>query len=151
MEQPTQGSRKRQQKGKKVRPRTYSSSKAEGSTESGEDLEELTDYEKDLASPFNKQDIALVFGQSKLHVKKKHLIAVSPVFEAMFSPNFREGSLTEIHLPNKKRSHFVYFLRYLLPGFDDKITGKYTYKLLMFTAVQWQKKKQYVHQQSINA
>lgn len=110
-------------------PVVGSSSEDEGSFDLDEDLDEdleaLTSHEQNLASPFNEPNIALVFGQSKLHVQKEHLIAVSPVFEAMFSPKFLEGSMKEIPLPDKKLSHFVHLLRYLSPGFEDKLTGKY--------------------------
>ncbi|XP_071148716.1 BTB and MATH domain-containing protein 38-like [Mytilus edulis] len=97
---------------------------------SSHEAEVLTDSDEDLASPFNEQNIALVFGQRKLHVKKEHLIAVSPVFEAMFSSKFKEGSLTEISLPDKKLSHFVYFLRYLFPGFNDRLREDTAYDIL---------------------
>ncbi|CAG2226397.1 unnamed protein product [Mytilus edulis] len=99
-----------------------SDSDDEVSTDSVEDLEKLTSREKNLASPFNEPNIALVFGTSKLFVQRNHLIDVSPVFEAMFSSKFLEGSLKEIPLPGKKLSHFVHFLRYLSPGFEDELT-----------------------------
>ncbi|XP_052079256.1 uncharacterized protein LOC127717589 [Mytilus californianus] len=106
------------------------SSEDEGSTDSEEDLQKLTSQEINLASPFNEQNIALVFGESKLYVQKEHLIAVSPVFETMFSSKFLEGSLKEIPLPNKKLSHFVHFLRYLSPGFDDELTEATVHHML---------------------
>lgn len=102
-----------------------SGSDDELSTDSVEDLEKLTSREKKLASPFNEPNITLVFGTSKLYVQRDHLIDVSPVFEAMFSSKFLEGSLKEIPLPGKKLSHFVQFLRYLSPGFEDQLTGKH--------------------------
>lgn len=106
------------------------SSEDERSTDSDEDLEKLTSREQDLASPFNEPNIALVFGQSKLYVRKEHLIAVSPVFEAMFSSKFLEGSMKEIPLPDKKLSHFVHFLRYLSPGFKDELTEDTVHHML---------------------
>ncbi|CAC5418962.1 unnamed protein product [Mytilus coruscus] len=135
MEQPNQSRRlctrtAKESISKEKRPDNGSRNEAEGLTDSEEDLQELTNYEKNLASPFNEQNIALVFSQSKLYIQKEHLITVSPVFEAMFSPKFLEGSLTEIPLPDKKLSHFVYFLRYLFPGFDDKITEDTVHDML---------------------
>lgn len=88
-------------------------------------LEELTSNEQDLASPFTQQNVGLVFGNKKIFVQKELLIAVSPVFKAMFSPLFLEGSKEEVPLPGKKLSHFVLFLRYLTPGFNDELSGKY--------------------------
>lgn len=46
-----------------------SDSDDEVSTNSVEDLEKLTSREKNLASPFNEPNIALVFGTSKLYVQ----------------------------------------------------------------------------------
>lgn len=74
---------------------------------------------------FKESNIAFVFGKRKLHLQKEHIIAVYPVFEAMFSSKFLEGSLKEIPLPDKKINHFIHFLRYLSPGFEDELTGKY--------------------------
>lgn len=99
-------------------------------------LEELTTHERYLASPFTKQNVALVFGNSKLYVQKELLIAVSPVFKAMFSSSFLEGSKEEIPLPGKKLSHFVLFLRYLAPGFDDEISGRYTNSSIIWSSGQ---------------
>ncbi|VDI02816.1 Hypothetical predicted protein [Mytilus galloprovincialis] len=95
--------------------------------------EDLTEYEELIASPFKESNIAFVFGKRKLHLQKEHLIAVSPVFEAMFSSKFLEGSLTEIPLPDKKISHFVHFvhfLRYLSPGFLDELTEDTVHHML---------------------
>ncbi|XP_071150196.1 BTB and MATH domain-containing protein 38-like [Mytilus edulis] len=100
------------------------------STDSVKDLERLTSREKNLASPFNEPNIALVFGTSKLYVQRDHLINVSPVFEAMFSSKFLEGSLKEIPLPGKKLSHFIHFLRYLSPGFEDALTEDVVHHML---------------------
>ncbi|CAC5397309.1 unnamed protein product [Mytilus coruscus] len=93
-------------------------------------LEELTSHERDLASPFTKQNVGLVFGNSKLYVQKELLIAVSPVFKAMFSSSFLEGSGKEVPLPGKKLSHFVLFLRYLAPGFDDELSEDIVHHML---------------------
>lgn len=100
------------------------SSEEEGSTDSEERFEHLTSREKILASPFNEPNIAFVFGTSKLYTHKDYLIDISPVFKAMFSSTFLEGSVKEIPLPGKKISHFLHFLRYLSPGFEDDLTGK---------------------------
>ncbi|XP_071148033.1 BTB and MATH domain-containing protein 38-like [Mytilus edulis] len=102
----------------------------EVSTDSVEDLEKLTSREKNLASPFNEPNIALVFGTSKVYVQRDHLIDVSPVFEAMISSKFLEGSLKEIPLPGKKLSHFIHFLRYLSPGFEDELTEDTVHHML---------------------
>ncbi|XP_063411486.1 uncharacterized protein LOC134694406 [Mytilus trossulus] len=84
--------------------------------------EESIDLRADLASPFNEPNVAFVFEERKLYVEREQLIAVSPVFEAMFSSKFKEGSKKEISLPGKNINHFVRFLRYLCPGFDDELT-----------------------------
>lgn len=96
-----------------------------------EDLDEIKSDDENLASPFNEQNIVLVFDERKLFLQREHLIAVSPVFETMFSSKFPEGSMKEIPLPDKKHSHFVHFLRYLSPGFEDVLTGKYEYTTLL--------------------
>lgn len=100
---------------------------SEDEADSDTDFEEIKSDDENLASPFNEPNIILVFDKRKLYLRKEHLIAVSPVFEAMFSSKFLEGSMKEIPLPDKKHSHFVHFLRYLSPGFEDVLTGKYEY------------------------
>lgn len=90
------------------------------------DLEALTN----LASPFNEPNVAFVFEERKLYVEKEQLIAVSPVFEAMFSSKFKEGSEKEIPLPGKNLNHFVRFLRYLCPEFDDELTDDTVHLML---------------------
>lgn len=79
-----------------------------------------------LASPFNEPNVAIVIDERKLYIQKEQLIVVSPVFKLMFSSKFIEGSKKEITLPGKNLNHFVHFLRYLCPGFDDKLTGNIT-------------------------
>lgn len=100
------------------------SSEDEGSINSVEDLQELTTAEEHLVSPFNEPNIVLVFGKRKLYLQKEQLTDISPVFEAMFSSKLPVESMKEIHLPDKKLSHFVHFLRFLSPGFEDELTGK---------------------------
>ncbi|CAC5418961.1 unnamed protein product [Mytilus coruscus] len=112
------------------RANVVSWSEDEAPADSDEDLEELTSYEENLASPFNEPNITLVFGKRKLYLQKEHIIDVSPVFEAMFSSKFLEGSMKEIPLPDKKLSHFVHFLRYLSPGFEDELTEDTVHHML---------------------
>ncbi|XP_071150714.1 BTB and MATH domain-containing protein 38-like [Mytilus edulis] len=107
-----------------------SEDKKEHTPQQEDPLEELTSHERYLASPFTKQNVALVFGNSKLYVQKELLIAVSPVFKAMFSSSILEGSKEEIPLPGKQLSHFVLFLRYLAPGFDDEFSGDTVHDML---------------------
>ncbi|XP_071148843.1 BTB and MATH domain-containing protein 36-like [Mytilus edulis] len=95
-----------------------------------EDLDEIKSDDENLASPFNEQNIVLVFDERKLFLQREHLIAVSPVFETMFSSKFPEGSMKEIPLPDKKHSHFVHFLRYLSPGFEDVLTEATVHHML---------------------
>ncbi|CAC5418954.1 unnamed protein product [Mytilus coruscus] len=112
-------------------PTSFSDDIEDEDTPKEEDpLEELTSHERDLASPFTKQNVGLVFGNSKLYVQKEFLIAVSPVFKAMFSSSFLEGSKGEVPLPGKKLSHFVLFLRYLAPGFDDELSEDSVHHML---------------------
>ncbi|CAG2226399.1 unnamed protein product [Mytilus edulis] len=65
-------------------------------------LEELTTHERDLASPFSKQNVALVFVTDR---KKKYLY------------------------PGKTQS-FCSFLRYLSPGFDDEFSDDTVHDML---------------------
>ncbi|VDI34606.1 Hypothetical predicted protein [Mytilus galloprovincialis] len=69
--------------------------------------EDLTGYEELIASLFKESNIAFVFGKRKLYLQKEHVIAVSPVFEAMFSSKFLEGSLKEIPLPEDTVHHML--------------------------------------------
>lgn len=104
--------------------RVIDDTSCEDEDDSDEDFEEIKIDDESLASPFNEPNIVFVFDKRKLFLQKEHLIAVSPVFETMFSSKFLEGSMIEIPLPDKKHSHFVHFLRYLSPGFEDVLTGK---------------------------
>ncbi|VDI11416.1 Hypothetical predicted protein [Mytilus galloprovincialis] len=83
-----------------------------------------------LSSPFNEPNVAFVIEGRKLYVQKEQLVAVSPVFEALFSDKFLEGSKAEIPLPDKNLNNFVRFLRYLCPGFDDELTEDIVHHML---------------------
>ena len=90
-----------------------------------EDIESLSSIEQNLAAPFREPDLTIKIGNAKLYVKREHLMSESPVFHRMFTSGFKEASKNEINLPGKKLRVFIYFLRYILPGFNDKLSGKY--------------------------
>ncbi|KXJ05425.1 Kelch-like protein 15, partial [Exaiptasia diaphana] len=55
----------------------------------------------DFTSPWHFSDVVLLVEDRKFHVHKAILSMWSPVFERMFSSEFRERSAPEIPLPGK--------------------------------------------------
>lgn len=61
-------------------------------------------------------DLVLVVEGHKLHVSKTLLMIHSPVFETMFTADFKEKELGEIPLPEKKYSTMAALLEQIYPG-----------------------------------
>lgn len=78
-----------------------------------------------MKSIFAKQDTTLIVDGEKLFINKAELIEKSPVFEKMFTVDFKEKNAHEIELPGKNLQHFWKFLRCTLDGYQDDITGKF--------------------------
>jgi hypothetical protein len=79
--------------------------------------------EDDRISLYKPTNIALVMEDKELYVNKDELMELSPVFRKMLSKDFVEKDLTKIKLPGKHIEAFSCFLRCLLPGIAEQITG----------------------------
>lgn len=78
-----------------------------------------------MKSSFAEQDMTLIVGGEKLFINKSELMAKSPVFEKMFTADFKEKHANYIELPDKNLHEFLLFLRCTLDGFQDIITGNF--------------------------
>ncbi|XP_071131368.1 BTB and MATH domain-containing protein 38-like [Mytilus edulis] len=79
---------------------------------------------KKRLSLFSQHDLIIKIENIKLNVNKEQLMAESPVFEKMFTSDFKEKDKQEIELEGKDVNSFVDFLRCTLPGIDEKFTDK---------------------------
>ncbi|XP_025110750.1 ARMADILLO BTB ARABIDOPSIS PROTEIN 1-like [Pomacea canaliculata] len=61
-------------------------------------------------------DVAFVVQGQRLYVSKTVMMMHSPVFQKMFTADFREKNLQEIPLPQKRYEVVVNFLEQLYPG-----------------------------------
>ncbi|KAL4217136.1 hypothetical protein ACF0H5_023590 [Mactra antiquata] len=75
-------------------------------------------------------DMALVVEGKSIRINRCILAFASPVFDAMFSSNFKEKDTTELILPGKKLHEFVEFLRCLYPHIMKRVTSDNVYKVL---------------------
>ncbi|XP_062574911.1 uncharacterized protein LOC134236776 [Saccostrea cucullata] len=86
------------------------------------------DYLDDIGFP--QTDVTLVVEDKKIHVNKAVLSHHSPVFNAMFSGNFKESTSREITLDNKKAKDVVEFLRCFYPNMRQPITEQNVLQIL---------------------
>jgi len=56
----------------------------------------------DFSEPLQLSDVVLVVEEQRFHVHRSTLAFWSPVFERMFTSDFKEKSSDEIPLPGKK-------------------------------------------------
>ena len=81
-----------------------------------------------FSGPWEDSDLILVVENEKFHVHRLILRMNSPVFKAMFKPQFKEATCIEIELPEKKASEVLDLLKQIyFPYIDEKveITGKF--------------------------
>ena len=85
--------------------------------------------EEDNEMPFSvktwKEDLTLVIEEKELYVTKAILARISPVFDRMFSAEFKEKDADRLTLPDKDFETFVEFLSCCYPGVDKRITGTF--------------------------
>lgn len=79
-------------------------------------------------SPFSvktwKEDLKLIVEGKAIYVNKAVLALISPVFETMFTANFKEKETDELELPGKSYDSFVNFLQCVYPGSSKQITAE---------------------------
>ncbi|CAG2242879.1 unnamed protein product [Mytilus edulis] len=85
-----------------------------------------------MKSSFAEQDMTLIVGGERLFINKSELMAKSPVFEKMFTADFKEKNANYIELPDKNLHEFLLFLRCTLDGFQDIITDNNVHLIIPF-------------------
>ncbi|KAL9962433.1 hypothetical protein ACROYT_G031537, partial [Oculina patagonica] len=65
----------------------------------------------DFSGPWKFSDVVLVVEEQRFHVHRSTLAIWSPVFETMFTSNFKEKNSEEIPLPGKKANEFKELLQ----------------------------------------
>jgi len=74
----------------------------------------------DFSEPWKFSDVVLVVEDQKFHVHRSTLSIWSPVFETMFTSQFKERSMYEIPLPGKKASEIKELLLIIYPTVSEK-------------------------------
>ena len=74
----------------------------------------------DFSVPWKWNDVVLVVERQKFHVHRHILAMWSPVFEKMFTSEFKEKTLSEIPLPGKKASEIKKLLLIIYPTTSGK-------------------------------
>ena len=88
-------------------------------------------YPTDFLEPWKLSDVVLVVEDQKFHVHRSFLAVWSPVFEKMFTSEFKEKNNDEIPLPGKKASEIKQLLCMLYPPLEEKqVTKENCYFLL---------------------
>ena len=88
-------------------------------------------YPTDFLEPWKLSDVVLVVEDQKFHVHRSFLAVWSPVFEKMFTSEFKEKNNVEIPLPGKKASEIKQLLCMLYPPLEEKqVTKENCYFLL---------------------
>ena len=88
-------------------------------------------YPTDFLEPWKLSDVVLVVEDQKFHVHRSFLAVWSPVFEKMFTTEFKEKSNDEIPLPEKKATEIKQLLCMLYPSLEEiQVTEENCYFLL---------------------
>ena len=88
-------------------------------------------YPTDFLEPWKLSDVVLVVEDQKFHVHRSFLAVWSPVFEKMFTSEFKEKNNDEIPLPGKKASEIKQLLCMLYPSSEEiQVTKENCYFLL---------------------
>ena len=97
-----------------------------------------TPYPKDFAEPWKLSDVVLVVGERKFHVHRSTLAIWSPVFERMFTSDFKEKNSDEIPLPGKKASEVNELLQIMYPSLEEKVITRNSCYFLLNLAREYQ-------------
>ena len=81
-------------------------------------------FPTDFLEPWKLSDVVLVVEDQKFHVHRSILAFWSPVFEKMFTSEFKEKNNDEIPLPGKKESEIKNLLLMLYPSLEEKQVTK---------------------------
>ena len=81
-------------------------------------------FPTDFLEPWKLSDVVLVVEDQKFHVHRSILAFWSPVFERMFTSEFKEKNNDEIPLPGKKESEIKHLLLMMYPSLEEKQVTK---------------------------
>ena len=88
-------------------------------------------YPTNFLEPWKLSDVVLVVEDQKFHVHRSFLAVWSPVFEKMFTSEFKEKKNDEIPLPGKKASEIKQLLYMMYPSSEEiQVTKENCYFLL---------------------
>lgn len=97
-----------------------------------------TPYPKDFTEPWKLSDVVLVVGERKFHVHRSTLAIWSPVFERMFTSDFKEKNSDEIPLPGKKASKVNELLQIMYSSLEEKVIARNNCYFLLNLAREYQ-------------
>ena len=80
-----------------------------------------SNYPPHFSEPWKLSDVVLVVEHQRFHVHRSTLAFWSPVFERMFTTDFKEKDIDDISLPGKKASEFDEMLQMMYPSLDEKL------------------------------
>ncbi|XP_068722348.1 BTB and MATH domain-containing protein 36-like [Montipora capricornis] len=83
-----------------------------------------TSYPPHFSESWKLSDVVLFVEDQRFHVHRGVLAFWSPVFERMFTTDFKEKDNGEIYLPGKKASEFEEMLQMMYPSLEEKLITK---------------------------
>ena len=92
----------------------------------------------DFSGPWKLSDVVLVVEEQRFHVHRSTLAFWSPVFEKMFTSEFKEKNKDEIPLPGKKASEIKELLQIMYPSLEEKVVTKANCYFLLDLAREYQ-------------
>ena len=92
----------------------------------------------DFSEPWKFSDVILVVEEQRFHVHRSTLAFWSPVFERMFTSDFKEQNSDEIPLPGEKPSEFKELLQMMYPSLEEKVISRNNCYFLLDLAREYQ-------------
>ena len=109
----------------------------------GKDYEEKearnqTPYPEEFSEPWKLSDVVLVVEEQRFHVHRSTLAFWSPVFEGMFTSDFKEKNSEEIPLPGKRACEVNELLQIMYPSLEEKVISRNNCYFLLDLAREYQ-------------
>lgn len=92
----------------------------------------------DFSQPWKLSDVVLVVEDHRLHVHRAVLALCSPVFEKMFTSEFREKDANEVPLPGKKANEVKEMLQLIYPSVTQRAISEENCYFLVKLAHEYQ-------------
>ena len=93
---------------------------------------------RDFSEPWKFSDVVLLVEGERFHVHRCLLAMWSPVFEKMFTSDFKEKNSEEIPLPGKRASEIKELLQIMYPSLAEKVVNKGNCYFLLDLAREYQ-------------